>query len=717
MSKVAELELSVFPLGGILYEVALTSKPSGSDTAERVAGKASIDPDALSLEDTADAYGTELGKALFADDVLRHGLERARILAQAAGAKLRVRLQIDGLDDKLHSVRWETLRDAAGAELLTGPDLWFSRYLASEKWDTVHSRAATGLKAMVAIASPIELETNPQGKAPIPIADEKARAEAALAGLNPIFLARVPGAQGTPTQADIIDRLKREDFDVLYLVCHGGILDGEPVLWLEDANGKVDSVKASTLIEAMARAENPLRLVVLASCESAGSEESANALAGFGPRLAAAGIPAVIAMQGKITMETAKTFMSEFFQELMKDGQIDRAMAVARGAVVNDKRPDYWKPALFLRLLSGSLWYAAGFGDPEAVERWPSIVTALAKKPPQCTPILGPGMTEDLIGSSRQIAQAMAKDHGFPLAPWSLEDLPTVAQYLAVKQTTRYPREQLSGMIRDGLIARFGEDLKDVAFDRDDLNAVLSAVGKLRRDTRPMEPHKVLASKPFKIYITVNPDELMEDALREAKRCPMSEYARWNEKISNIRKYPTLDELNRDYVPTVQHPLVYHLYGKLSVPESLVITEDDYFDYLLRIASKAETKTATGNTVSSALTDDALLFIGFRLEDWSFRVLLRSIYSKEGSGARAVDPDAWPCVGAQLLPEKGRMLEPEGTKKYYQDYLRSSKIDIFWGRVEDFIRELDHQTAALTAKVDATTCWQGDTCCRKAVAS
>jgi hypothetical protein len=167
----------------------------------------------------------------------------------------------------------------------------------------------------------------------------------------------------------------------------------------------------------------------------------------------------------------------------------------------------------------------------------------------------------------------------------------------------------------------------------------------------------------------------------------------------------------------VQHPLVYHLFGRLSVPESLVITEDDYFDYLLRIADNAEAKNPIANAVAAALTLHALVFIGFRLDDWSFRVLLRSIQSKEGSGARAGDKHALPCVGAQLLPEKGRVLDAEGTRKYFEQYLGYSKIGIFWGRVQDFIREFDHETAGVTANADAALCAEGEKCCRKTAAS
>lgn len=700
MSNIAELELGIRPIPAGGYSVNLTSRPAGWDSDEQCSASAAIDPDALGINLNPDKYGRALGAALFADGSLSDGFARARSLAQGAGAKLRIRLNIDAAASKLHSVRWETLRDASGAELFNGPDIWFSRYLASANSPPAVARAA-GLKALVVIASPTELERKPNGLAPIPVQAEKTLAEA---GLNeamsapPTVLSGIEGCDGRPTLAAIVDRLA-EGFDVLYLVCHGALVKDEPRLWLEKDDGTVDVVSAAALVAAMGRLQNPLRLVVLASCESAGTSASAEALTAFGPLLAAAGVPAVIAMQGKVSMEMIEHFMRKFFDELGQDGQIDRAMAAARGYAITQGHPDYWMPVLFMRLRSGSLWAQPGFGDTQDSARWAAIQSAVADR--HCTPILGPGMVEEIVGSTRQIAAQLAANYGFPLAPWSLDDLPTVMQYLAVKLGGQFPRGALSQMIRDGLLTRFDKLLPD-GFDRTQLNSVLGEVGKMRRAARKLEAHRVLAGKPFSVYITVNPDEMMEDALREAGRDPRSEFSRWNETIADVDEFPTLAESEPKYQPSIAQPLVYHVYGKLSVPESLVITEDDYFDYLLRIGSKADGKNLAPSAVGRALTRDALLFIGFRLEDWSFRVLLRSIYSKNGSGARKVGNETLPCVGAQLIPEKGRIIEAEGTRKYFEKYLGISNIDIFWGRSDDFVRELDRQTASLAAAAKAS---------------
>ena len=95
-------------------------------------------------------------------------------------------------------------------------------------------------------------------------------------------------------------------------------------------------------------------LVVLASCQSAGRTHRPGALAAVGPRLAGAGVGAVVAMQDRLTLATAERLLPAFFAELRRDGQVDRALAAARLAV--RERPDWWAPVLFLRLRDGRLW-------------------------------------------------------------------------------------------------------------------------------------------------------------------------------------------------------------------------------------------------------------------------------------------------------------------------------------------------------------------------
>src|SRR5262249_9163643 len=152
-------------------------------------------------------------------------------------------------------------------------------------------------------------------------------------------------------------------------VAHGALLGDkgdQPIVWLEAEDGKADPVAGEQLVDHLAEVAARPRLVVLCSCQGAGAgveptSQDGGMMAALGPRLAERGYPAVVAMQGNVTMITAGLFLDEFFKVLRDPkggGQIDGAMAAGRAAIRN--RPDHWAPTLFLRLKSGSLWYVPG---------------------------------------------------------------------------------------------------------------------------------------------------------------------------------------------------------------------------------------------------------------------------------------------------------------------------------------------------------------------
>jgi len=60
---------------------------------------------------------------------------------------------------------------------------------------------------------------------------------------------------------------------------------------------------------------------------------------------------------------------------------------------------------------------------------------------------------------------------------------------------------------------------------------------------------------------------------------------------------------------------------------------------------------------------------------------------QEGRGRRS----RYAHIAAQIDPEEGRILEPERARRYLEGYFRGSDISIYWGSVEDFVRELSHQ--------------------------
>jgi hypothetical protein len=239
-------------------------------------------------------------------------------------------------------------------------------------------------------------------------------------------------------------------------------------------------------------------------------------------------VPAVIAMQGNVSMEGVSQFMPVFFRELYKDVQIDRALAVARGTV--RATPDFWKPVLFMRLKSGRVWYVPGVSEAgEEFDKWPAIIASIQSPQCPCTPILGPGLYEPLVGPLQQMAASLSAQFNFPLSSYLRDSMPHVTQYISVNQDINTLFMRVDSMIRSAIQSRFNADLPDaLKTPNAGLQELFSAAGARMRQRDPGEQHRILASLPFRIYITTNSDNLMADALTEAGRAPEVVICPWS---------------------------------------------------------------------------------------------------------------------------------------------------------------------------------------------
>ncbi|MEO8130021.1 MAG: CHAT domain-containing protein, partial [Bryobacteraceae bacterium] len=567
---------------------------------------------------------------------------------------------------ELHSVHWETLRDPGGtdAPLFMGEQIIVSRFLASgQDWRPIRLRPKADLTALVVIANPQNL--GDYKLAPVDVPAELATARQALAGVGVTALA--PG--GAVALNDLAAKL-REGFDILYLVCHG-LLDGdEPQLFLDD--GELP-VPGTDLVQRIRELDQRPRLVVLASCQSAG--KGGVGLAGLGPRLSEAGVPAVVAMQGNIFMETSGKFMKRFFSELVGDGQIDRAMSVARGEVRTQS--DYWMPVLFLRLRSGRIWYVPGF-DGE-FEQWGSICRFVRNG--SCVPILGPDVAEEFFGTARALATELAKHTNFPLDSHDQNDLAKVAQYIL----TQNSEQDVRGKVLDESIVqleRAGEELLGKPVHGMAPVALITEMVTelIKRDDSPLA---ILAGLNAKVFVNASSHSVLETFLSQTKvngqlKQPIPLISEWRDERRDDRRKP---EFLGD--TTAERPYVYYVFGKIQQESTWVLTEDDFFDYLIR-TSRYQLMPPV---VSDALVDNSLLFLGFALDDWKFRVLFRMIQAKDGKELLR----KYNHVGVQLDPGETTIANARRAKKYLERYFLNSKIDIYWGTATDFLRELKVQ--------------------------
>jgi len=630
-----------------------------------------------------DEYGQQLRRRLFASQKVAEFFRRARGVGQRGGIPVHFRLLVDpDAPASFHAVRWESLRDPDdGTPIAVRRNMLFSRFLNSDSWDIISPPPKHELKALVVVANPSDVEDyGDEPLAPIDVDNELARARKAL---RHIEVTELPRGDTRATLGNVLDALEGgrsngQDggIDVLYLVCHGEMVDGRPTLYLEGADGTADVVDGEKLIAGLAGLNRRPTLAVLCSCASAGAGDEellsdGSPLAALGPRLAQVGVPAVVAMQGRISMATAEQFMPRFFEELEQDGAVDRAMAVARYAIA--QHDDWWVPVLFSRLKRGRTYYLPEFGHKE--DTWRALKDRISSG--SCTPVVGPGMSDRLVGSRKAIALQWAARWQMPLVNTNRRDLATVAQYLRVRTAPDQPAHELRRYVTTLLRERYAAErqsgeLPEELFADETADELVRAIARRSRQADENDPYRVAASLRASVYVTTNWTNLLEDAIEDAGRTPVSMYFDWASQTDEPE----------DVTASRETPLVYHMFGRLANPDSLVLSQDDYFEWLQAWIKKRDTKVVP-TPVREALTTRALLFVGYELDDWDFRVLFQGIKAFEGNASMRRRPH----VGVQLNPEV-QSIEPESAQEYLESYFGGDNVTIYWGKLEKFIAQL-----------------------------
>ncbi len=88
-----------------------------------------------------------------------------------------------------------------------------------------------------------------------------------------------------------------------------------------------------------------------------------------------------------------------------------------------------------------------------------------------------------------------------------------------------------------------------------------------------------------------------------------------------------------------------------------------------------------------------MLFLGYGLADWDFRVLFRVLVeylAKSSSRSH---------VSVQLLPVPADMTaeQKHNVQKYFNDYFGELRIRVFWGTCREFVAELGRRWEAFNA--------------------
>lgn len=290
---------------------------------------------------TPQAFGTRLYNALFAGEI-GSGLLRSLDAVERVHKGLRIRLRFDQGVAALADLPWEYLYASPLARplALSGQTV-IARYL-----EVPQAQPPLQVEPPLCI---LALIANPSDAPPLQVDQEWQRLQAALqplieAGL--VTLERLPVA----TLDALQDRLRGADIHILHYIGHGYFDEAanRGGLLLEDGTGRGLMVEADRLAT-LFHDHKALRLVLLNACEGARADRH-DFFSGTAQTLVRQDIPAVVAMQFKISDKAALTLAREFYEAVADNYPVDAALAEARKAIYLDGNDHEWAtPVLFSR--------------------------------------------------------------------------------------------------------------------------------------------------------------------------------------------------------------------------------------------------------------------------------------------------------------------------------------------------------------------------------
>jgi len=236
----------------------------------------------------------------------------------------------------------------------------------------------------------------------------------------------------------------------------------------------------------------------------------------------------------------------------------------------------------------------------------------------------------------------------WPPPPWPPDQRPPFGSELSTRLATRsrYAMRHSDADVRD---------LKRVSLDYE-IERQRSGLVQAVRDE--VQTHKtgspllrMLARIDFPVIVTTNYDTHFENALAAAGRNPFVIPYKNNLEVDDTTDdYPFLN-------PLPNQPLVLKIHGDiLRTPNSMVITEEDYIQFVLRMSDKPPYHPVP-ELVKSYLTKGTTLFLGYGLSDYNLRLLFKTLRWKMNitSSTYSVDLKPDPFVREVLERRTGQV--------------------------------------------------------------
>jgi hypothetical protein len=283
-----------------------------------------------------------------------------------------------------------------------------------------------------------------------------------------------------------------------------------------------------------------------------------------------------------------------------------------------------------------------------------------------------------LLGSHDGLVEAYVKYTEYPFP--EKHDLSRIAQFLGVIDENlgdiRAVKEDYINFIKNRMFDLAEQDgvsravLDELEAQFDEINFMnFSARLGYPKFNQQMDPLLVLAEFPLPVYLTTSYHNFLEVALERVGKRPRTEICYWHKGLERI---PSV--LDTDYQPSVEEPLVYHLHGADTHPGSMVLTEDDYMEFLVAVSQNVGREAdPVPRRIRQAMADSSLVLLGYNLRNWDFRVLFWGLIKPR--------PLQQTSVSIQIEPD-------EFEKEYLQKYLSEYEFKVYWGTMSQYLQEI-----------------------------
>ncbi len=309
-------------------------------------------------------------------------------------------------------------------------------------------------------------------------------------------------------------------------------------------------------------------------------------------------------------------------------------------------------------------------------------------KKDEVVPLVSNRVSNDLVlGGHERLSRAYADYIRYPLrdAPDALKDRHDLLRMMQFKAVTdermadswelgrdyvNFVKNRLCDIAEGDQVSQNLLDEVVAEFDDISFSEMAARLGYPRFDGQVRDPLLVLADLPLSVFVTTSYHGFLEAALKRAGKLPRIAFCRWRsggDKTSSI--------LDGDYEPSRAEPLVYHLYGFDEYPDSMVLTEDDYVEFLVAISRDANQPRIDPihAYVRRVMSSRSLVLLGYDLYSWDFRALFWGL----------IKPRSQDVLGFSVQLEPGTV-----EKTYLSKYLQNANFEVYWGDVPQFTHEL-----------------------------